>query len=67
MEYPLGECVYQENTSDKWVFHGMPRESVASIPCHRKYVHKILSGIRSQRTMGRLGFKRGIYNGVPVF
>ena len=26
---PLGECVYQENTSDKGDIHGIPRESVA--------------------------------------
>ena len=25
---PLGECVYEENTSDKWAFHSIPRESV---------------------------------------
>ncbi len=27
---PLGECVCEENTSDKWdtVFHSIPRESV---------------------------------------
>ena len=24
-----GECVYEENTSDKWHFHGIPWNSIA--------------------------------------
>ena len=25
----LGDCVYGENTSDKWYFHDIPLESIA--------------------------------------
>ena len=28
-EEPLGECVYEENTSDKWHIHCFQRESIA--------------------------------------
>ena len=42
---PLGECVYHENTSEKW-----------DIPWYTtgKYTYYILSEIKSQGTMGRL-------------
>ena len=37
---PLGECVYQENTSDKWdiprLFHNKGLHNYF-MPCHRKY------------------------------
>ena len=38
-----GECVHQENTSDKWGIHGIPQKSIAKlfyykIPCHGKNV-----------------------------
>ena len=37
---PLGECVYQENTSDEWGIPWLYHEKVLHnyfIPCHRKY------------------------------
>ena len=39
---PLGECVYQQNTSDEWDIPRFYHEKVLVlrnyfIPCHRKY------------------------------
>ena len=45
---PLGECVYQENTSDEWGIPRLYHEKGSYnylIPCHRKYGGQ----------MGRLG------------
>ena len=33
---PSGSCVYEENTSDKWDIHGIPRESVVYPKCRRE-------------------------------
>jgi len=55
---PIGECVYQENTSDKWVIPWYTtRERYITILHHAIEDGNTVNATKAQYTMGKLGVR----------